>query len=689
MVDNSFFSYLAGAISYFGLFLWALWTLNRQTLQPPVLIAVFFSLLWMGVTAFVIYSENFYVFDSLPFETLRGAAWYFLLAIFLSRQRYGNSYSLFIDSGMAKIFMVFLGFIFIFEVSAEFRDWVKQAIGVHTQIRLFAHLVMAISGLVLIEQLYRNADSDQRWSFKWLCLALGCLFTVDFFLYSKSMLFLRLDSELWGARGVINALITPLLAAGISRLQTQSFSAIAISRKVVFHTTAMLGAGLYLILMSLVGFYIRDFGGSWGGVIQIAFTVLALVLLLALFFSGRIRAYFKFFISKHFFRYHYDYRNEWIKLSNQIAGLHSFSELPGFIIDTFTNMVDCSGGGIWINNGQGGYYLSEHKNLGFQPPRLVDGQHPSISFLKASGWVLDFVEYKEDPEIYADTDLSLWSNGKNKVWVIVPLFFRRELEAIVILSQAKVQRKLNWEDRDLLKTVGLQLVNALALSKTSDDLAKSRQFEAYSRISAYLVHDLKNLVAQIALIVKNAEKHKRNPEFIDDSIETLQNVVVKIDQILGHLKKGSNANAQPVLMGLLDVLHDVSVQQSANKPVPEVVCIGNDIKIVGEKQKLVAIFGHLVQNAQEATPDDGFVRLELSKHEGYAVIKVADNGCGMDDKFIAERLFRPFDTTKGNAGMGIGVYEAREYILSQGGNCRVESQPGEGTCFIVSLPFAS
>ncbi len=687
MDDNSLISYLVGAAGYFGLFLWVLLKVDNKALKLPFLIAVFFSLLWTAATAFFIYSEKFFVFDSLPFETLRNAAWYLLMGMLLSRQRYGNSYALLIDSKTTQVFMVFLGFVFVFESSAEVRDWVQDRLGDRIQIRLVAHLVFAISGLVLIEQLYRNALPDQRFTFRYLCLSLGCLYTVDFILYSKSMLFLRLDSELWAARGGVNGLITPLLAIAMIRLQAESFAVMAISKKVAFHTTAMLGAGLYLVFMSLVGFYIRDFGGSWGGVAQITFSSLAVLLLAVLFFSGRIRAYFKFFIGKHFFRSHYDYRIEWIRLSNQIVALHSFNDLPRFIVDTFTDMLDCAGGAVWLNNGQGGFHLSEHKNLGFQPPQLIEGQHPTVVFLRQTQWIVDFVELKQDPEVYADTDLSAWSDESKKIWIILPLFFKDELEAIIFLTDAKVIRQLNWEDRDLLKTVGMQLVNALALSKVSEALAKSKQFEAYSRMSAYLVHDLKNLVAQIDLIVKNAEKHRFNPEFIDDSMDTLKNVLSKIEQIMGHFKKGDVVNIQPAVIGLLDVLDDVVIQQSANKPVPKVVCHGEDIKIVGEKQKLVAIFGHLVQNAQDATPDDGYVRLELVKNQAYAIVKVMDNGCGMDAQFIAERLFKPFDTTKGNAGMGIGVYAAREYILSQGGNCKVDSKPGEGTCFIVELPL--
>ncbi len=235
----------------------------------------------------------------------------------------------------------------------------------------------------------------------------------------------------------------------------------------------------------------------------------------------------------------------------------------------------------------------------------------------------------------------------------------------------------------------MQLTNALALTHASDALSRSRQFEAYNRLSAYLVHDMKNLVAQISLIVRNSAKHKHNPDFIDDSIETLENVVNKIEHMLTQLKKGNISNDQKTIINLVDIIGDVLIQQAGNKPALQIVTRENQVNVFGEKEKMAAVLGHLVQNAQDATEDDGSVSLELSKNEDSATIRITDTGCGMDTKFIAERLFKPFDTTKGNAGMGIGVYEARDYILKYAGQIDVESIPNHGTTFIINLPLVN
>nr|WP_305908421.1 XrtA/PEP-CTERM system histidine kinase PrsK [Methylomarinum sp. Ch1-1]MDP4521250.1 PEP-CTERM system histidine kinase PrsK [Methylomarinum sp. Ch1-1] len=302
--------------------------------------------------------------------------------------------------------------------------------------------------------------------------------------------------------------------------------------------------------------------------------------------------------------------------------------------------------------------------------------------------MIDFVEYFNDPDIYAEAGLEKWYARQNNIWLIVPLFLQNDLEAFVVLSKPRVARQIDWQDHDLLKTVGMQLANALALIRASEDLSRTKQFEAYSRLSAFLVHDLKNLVAQIALIVKNSEKHKHNPEFIDDSIETLENVVSKMQRILTQLKKGDvkkiDSHRQ---VDLREVINDVELQQNNNKPRLQLVLACKNALIKGDKAKLISIIGHLVQNAQDATAEDGIVKLELHKQERSAIVKIIDNGCGMDQNFIQQRLFKPFDTTKGNAGMGIGVYEAREYMLQHSGQIKVESEPGAGTTFTLTFPL--
>lgn len=686
MESYSYYGYLAASIVYFLLLPLSFLGIKKNPLAIQFIIASIFSSLWAGFAACTQQNAELFISEILPFETLRNAAWFFLLGTLLSRQYYESNYKLVLKSGLSYAVLLIVLFVLVLEVFGDFQYYIHKIIGQDP--RLVAHATFAIIGLILVEQVYRNSDLDQRWVIKFTCLSLGALFITDFIVYSKSLLFVKLDDTLWSSRGFINALIVPLLAVSIFRFQTD-VARINLSRKVVFHTAVLFSVGIYLILMSLTGFYIRNFGGNWGEVAQLIFIFLAILLLLVVFVSGKVKALAKVYFSKHFFHLRYDYRDEWIKLCKTIAMLDSISELSGFIIKTMADLVDSSGGGLWLRNEQGDFYLAEENNIGFQPSQLITKDQSFVKFLIAKRWVIDFVELINDPEVYDEVDLSQWYSKEKNVWLIIPLFRQNDMEGFVVLTQARVIRRLNWEDHDLLKTAGMQLANAIALTRASDALAKSRQFEAYNRFSAYLVHDLKNLVAQISLIVRNAEAHKYNPEFIDDSIATLENVVNKIDRLLGQLKKGNIKNEDTVIIDLVDIIADVAVQQAGNKPALQLAASHETICTLGEKEKMTAILGHLVQNAQDATDDNGSVRLELSKDEQHAIIKIIDNGSGMDSKFIAERLFKPFDTTKGNAGMGIGVYEARDYILKNSGQIAVDSIPGEGSVFTIKLPLVA
>jgi putative PEP-CTERM system histidine kinase len=208
------------------------------------------------------------------------------------------------------------------------------------------------------------------------------------------------------------------------------------------------------------------------------------------------------------------------------------------------------------------------------------------------------------------------------------------------------------------------------------------------------VHDLKNLIAQLSLLVSNAAKHKNNPLFIDDVVRTVENSVARMNRLLIQLRSGSAGTSDPVcadraLIELCALLREVAAAKASRKPIPTVECAEVGMAVLGDRDQLATAIGHIVQNAQEATPPQGTVRLRLESAAGQAIIEVEDSGSGMDASFIQERLFSPFDSTKGRAGMGIGAYESRELIRQMGGDIDVTSRPGEGTTFRIVLPLVT
>jgi putative PEP-CTERM system histidine kinase len=254
-----------------------------------------------------------------------------------------------------------------------------------------------------------------------------------------------------------------------------------------------------------------------------------------------------------------------------------------------------------------------------------------------------------------------------------------------VLDRPSGLAQLSFEDRDLLKTAGRQIAAYLAQYDADSRLAEARQFEAYNRMTAFVMHDLKNIAAQLRLISQNADRHKRNPEFVDDAVRTISNSAARMTKLIAQLTTGETGTMRTI--DLADLAERAAVRRSMSQPVPQVV-VSDRPTVFADAERLAAVIEHAISNAQEATPPTGEVRIEVNRTHGHPMIAIVDTGCGMDDEFVRERLFRPFDTTKGTKGMGIGAFQIREYLRSLGGGVQVDSVPGAGTRFTLIFPNA-
>jgi putative PEP-CTERM system histidine kinase len=227
----------------------------------------------------------------------------------------------------------------------------------------------------------------------------------------------------------------------------------------------------------------------------------------------------------------------------------------------------------------------------------------------------------------------------------------------------------------------------LAQYEADQRLAEAKQFEAFNRLTAFVMHDLKNLIAQQSLVVKNAARHKNNPAFFEDAIATIENSVARMSKLLQQLQSGE-ATGRRSRVRLTAALQDAVDRCRGRSPDPRLVGMDERLHASLDRDRFATVTAHLVRNAQEATTGEGRVEIRLSREGDQAVIVIEDDGCGMDAEFIRTRLFRPFDSTKGSKGMGIGAYQARMFVMESGGTMDVSSEPGRGTCITIRLPLA-
>ena len=451
--------------------------------------------------------------------------------------------------------------------------------------------------------------------------------------------------------------------------------------------SAFFSAGVYMLLMALAGYYIKVYGGEWGQILQAAFIMGALLVLLVLLFSGQLRARLRVLINKHFFTYRYDYREEWLHLMAALAGPGSDRPLNERVIFAIAEIVESPGGLLWLCDERGSCRIAarlHHPELDLPPQPPGDAL---TAFLEERRWVIDLDELARDPTRYGSLPLPGWLDAVDSPWLIVPLMHNDRLKGFVVLFRPRAPQALNWENLDLLKTAGMQAASYLALNQAAQALAEARQFEGFNRISAFVIHDLKNLIAQLSLVVSNAQRHRANPEFIDDAVRTIENSVAKMNRLMSQLRSATAADVADQV-DLAALVRDVATAHQRQRPAPRYEGPATPVPVRAEPDRLSAVIGHIVQNAQDATPPAGEVEIGLAVSSGRATVTVRDTGAGMDDAFIRERLFRPFDSTKGLTGMGIGAYECREFVTSLGGWVEVRSAPGKGTSFTIVIPTA-
>jgi putative PEP-CTERM system histidine kinase len=541
-------------------------------------------------------------------------------------------------------------------------------------------VILNLWTLVLLEQLYRSADAQIRRAIWPLIVGLAATAVFDFVLFSQATMVGGIDFDFWYSRGFIAAAIVPLLLISTRRIKNGSVR-IFVSRHVVFYSSMLMIAGLYLLVMALAGYVINYVGGQWGSLISILFLMLSSIVLVVLLLTESLRRKVKVFIAKNFFANKYEYRDEWLDL---IEKIETTSGEDPYQIATQIMMSK-----LGVNKGAIVKQVSErHFKMTYSEALFMDTELEQQlvnirQFCLHYNWIVDIQEYAMSANDYPDLSLDIVPLLQQKISIIVPIYISKTFYGFFVL--AGHTQPLNWEDRDLLFAVSKQLGNVISLHEANEELAESKQFDAFNRMSAFLVHDLKNVQAQLALITSNAEKHRNNPDFIDDVFETVGSATARLDKVLTQLRNKQLAETTKKRCNIAQLIKDVVEQRNVILPKVTIEQTEN-VELFLETETLHSVLNHLIQNAQEATNKDGWVKIRASVSDNKLLIAVLDNGCGMSETFINSRLFKPFDTTKGNAGMGIGVYEAKQFVESIGGSMQVTSFEQEGSIFQLSLP---
>ncbi|HET8555199.1 MAG TPA: XrtA/PEP-CTERM system histidine kinase PrsK [Rhodanobacteraceae bacterium] len=669
-------SYMAAAAMFLVATVLLAVSWRGQRIGALLILATAVSMLWAGFVAYAEWQRALAIHWLLLAEVLRYGAWLaFVSALF----------------GAAKVLRGLRAVTHgTWALLALYCLWPAGALALgapapfRIDVPLVGVLLLALIGVVFLEQILRNTDPERRWALKFLLIALVGMFAYDIFLYSYAILYHQFSTSAWAARGFVNALLAPLLLVAAARNRKWSLD-VGVSRRMVFYSTSLLVVACYIIAIAAGGYYVRMYGGDWGRVAEIAFVCLALLLVFMIASSGQARSRLKSFLHKNFFSFRHDYREQWLRLTATLAASDSDTELPLRAVRAVAQTMDSPAGALFTRDDTDSFVPQAEWNMPIPDGLKLAATAPVFEFMCERRWIYDLgsVPPMRDQRLRAPAALSALPHA----WLLVPLVLEDRLIGLVVLAHARARRTVDWEDIDLLRTAGSQIAGTLMQATNARELAEARQFEGFNRLTAFLMHDLKNVVAQQSLLLQNAARHKHNPAFVDDMLATVDNSVHRITRLLDQLR----GESKPAVWGrvrLATVIDKALDECRTHLPLPGCQLSTAESWVRADAEQLATVLVHLVRNAQDAATAGGHVMLRLKHAAGQVVLEIADDGDGMDDEFIRQRLFKPFFTTKGSRGMGIGAYQAREYVRLLGGTLCVDSTPGQGTVFTITLPLA-
>jgi len=539
---------------------------------------------------------------------------------------------------------------------------------------LWLRLPETIGALVLVQNLYGAADPDARAGPGLPLIALGALWSYDLHLYAIAALDRAWAALLLDLRGIVVLLAAPVFALALRRSDRRTMR---LSRTVAFQFLSLVGITLYVALMAMATIGLDRIGGDYARLIQTGFVFATTLAALVLLPSDRIRAWCKVQLAKHFFQHRYDYRAEWLRFTETIGapGIDA-APLGERAIHAVADLTDSPAGLLFAPDDEGHHIVQAAWRWG--PAGGAPLDPGLVEAMTRTGRILAL-----DSEPAA---LPAWLAGDRRAWALVPLIHFDRLAGAVLLARPPVARPLDWEDFDLLRIVGRQLASYLSEARSQEALSTAQRFDEFNRRFAFILHDIKNLVSQLALLARNAERHAENPAFRADMIATLHESAGRMTDLLARLSRHDRSRAEePRPIAALALVADLARRIRADPPIG----VSGDqlLMLMADPVRLEQALRHLLQNALDASPAGERVTISVHRRGLDGVIDIVDHGPGMSNEFMRTRLFRPFASTKAG-GFGIGAYEARGLIAAMGGRIEVESHVGQGSRFTLVLPRA-
>jgi putative PEP-CTERM system histidine kinase len=550
-------------------------------------------------------------------------------------------------------------------------------------------LIAAVFVLMNLERTFRASVGTMRWRIKFMILGLGVLFAVRVYTSSQALLFFGIDLSLEGVNS--GALLVACLLIMRSLLRAGHFDvSVYPSQSVLCNSLTVLLAGIYLFAVAVFAKVVAFFGGDAMFAVKTFVILVALVLLTVLLLSERVRLLTRRFVSRHLQRPLHDYRLVWRKFTEGTASRVDQTELCRATVKLIAEILQALSVTIWLVD-------DTRERLTFAASTSLSdttGANLSPQGAEVAEVVRALLEQTAPVDIDASKErwaalLRQWHpdefrRGGDRI--AVPMISNGELLGLITLGDRVGGVAFSQQDFDLLKCMGDQAAASLRNVQLSQKLLQARELEAFQTMSVFFIHDLKNTASTLNLMLRNLPVHFDKPAFREDALRGISKTVDHINQLIERLSLlRHELEMQPTETDLNEVVSQAVTGWAKTGEVDLVQDLHPLPRLYLDREQILKVVTNLVLNATQAVSGKGRVCIETTHRNGWVVLSVADNGCGMSAEFRNRSLFRPFQTTK-KQGLGIGVFQSKMIAEAHGGRIEVESELGKGTTFRVLLP---
>ncbi len=661
-------THLACALAFLTLALLITFGKPSNTVAWLALVASCLTALWALIAGLV--TSEF--IQAVPLaETVRSLAWLAFGGALLTRAAGGLR-------GIGKFWLSVGLAVAILVLALDLARFASDIKGIPvTANEVLGHIALAVTGIVLFENLYRNSSADSRWNVAPICIALGGIFAFDLAVYCDVFLLRSQDDLFLSARALADAIAVPFIALAIARNRNWRID-IHVSRGVVFHTATFVASGAFLMAVAVVGSLLRAYGGAWGLVAQFSIFFGSILVLALAITSGSIRSRIKRIIAENFYSHRYDYRAEWVKFIDALSSADS-SNVYERVIKAVADIVDSPAAVLLLRHGPV-YRPAASWNMRLTGTATVAHDSEFVASFENGAKIRRFDDASNPP-------LPEALASSLPVWIVVPLPQQADALGFILLTEPRAPSPLNWEVLQLLSTVARQAAAYIAEARSAAALADAKLLNEYSKRFAFAVHDIKNLVSQLDLVLSNAENFWSDAAFQEDALQTIRGSVERMNKLLQQLKSVGTAGQEKSSADVERVARDVAatLNRSGERVLTMFPPLTPQASI--DPAALNSALTHLVNNGLEASNDKGIVTIKVETSDDLVTVAVSDQGPGMEASFIQKELFRPFRSTK-TSGYGIGVFQVRELARAAGGDLVVDSVPGRGTTMRLLLPAA-